>query len=122
MDETNIEQDATDFLEEVGKLTAYARAYVDDRIEHTKLIVAEGSVKTISGLVHAVVVSILGSLLIIFLSVVAGLAIGRAMEDYVMGFLIVCAFYLLVLVLYLALRKKLVSDPLTKIIIQKILR
>ena len=120
--EPNIEDSTTDFLEEVGKLTTYAQAFVNDKIEHTKVIVAEESVKTVSALAHGIIVASLASVLIIFLSVVAGLAIGRALEDYVLGFLIVCAFYLVLLVLYLLLRKKIVNDPLTRIIIQKILR
>ena len=120
--EPNIEDSTTDFLEEVGKLTTYAQAFVNDKIEHTKVIVAEESVKTVSALAHGIIVASLASVLIIFLSVVAGLAIGRALEDYVLGFLIVCAFYLVLLVLYLLLRKKIVNDTLTRIIIQKILR
>jgi hypothetical protein len=118
----NIEDNTTDFLEEVGKLTTYAQAYIDDKIEYTKVVVAEESVKAASGLVHAIVLASLGSILVIFLSVVAGLALGRALEDYVLGFLLVCAFYLILLVLYLVLRKTLVNDPITKAIIQKLLR
>lgn len=118
----NFEANHADFLEEVGKLSTYAKAYVNDRVEHTKIVVAEESVKAASGLVHAVVLAVLSLILIIFLSVVGGLALGRLLEDYVLGFLLVCAFYLLVLVIYLLLRKKLVNDPITKTIIQKILK
>ncbi|MEM1326559.1 MAG: phage holin family protein [Bacteroidota bacterium] len=117
-----VEDNTTEFLEEMGKLTTYAKAYVDDKIEYTKVVIAEESVKTISGIVHGIVLASLSSVLIIFLSVVAGLALGRALEDYVLGFLLVCAFYLIILVLYLVFRQKIVNDPLTKAIIQKILR
>ena len=47
----NIEDNTTEFLEEMGKLTTYAKAYIDDKIEYTKIVVAEESVKTISSIV-----------------------------------------------------------------------
>jgi len=115
------ENGTTDFLEEVGKLNVYAQSIISDKIELFKLKAAEESVKTVSGLVHIVILSLLAITLLIFLSVVGGLALGRMLQDYVLGFLIICGFYFILLVLYLVFRKTLVTNPITKIIIQKIL-
>ncbi|MEM8527393.1 MAG: phage holin family protein [Bacteroidota bacterium] len=115
------ENGTTDFLEEVGKLNIYAQSIINDKIELFKLKAAEESVKTVSGVVHAVILATLSMIFLIFISVVVGLALGRMLEDYVLGFLIVCGFYGLLIVLYFAFRKVLVMNPLTKIIIQKIM-
>ncbi|MEM6697757.1 MAG: hypothetical protein AAF806_12955 [Bacteroidota bacterium] len=115
------DNNATDFLEEIGKLNIYAQSIINDKIELFKLKAAEESIKTISSIVHIIILSVLAAILIILLSVVGGLALGRMLEDYVLGFLLICGFYGLLLVLYLVFRKTLVTNPLTKIIIQKIL-
>ena len=112
---------ATDFLEEIGKLNVYAQSIINDRIELFKLKAAEESVKTISSVINIIILSTLATIIMIFLSVVSGLALGRMLEDYVLGFLLICGFYGLILVLYLVFRKTLVTNPITKIIIQKIL-
>lgn len=119
--EYQTENSNTDFLEEVGKLNVYAQSIINDKIELFKLKAAEESVKTISTIVNIIILSALASIIVIFLSVVSGLALGRMLEDYVLGFLLVAGFYGILLVLYLLLRKTLVMNPLTKIIIQKIL-
>jgi len=119
--EYQTENSNTDFLEEVGKLNVYAQSIINDKIELFKLKAAEESVKTISTIVNIIILSALASIIVIFLSVVSGLALGRMLEDYVLGFLLVAGFYGILLVLYLLLRKILVMNPLTKIILQKIL-
>lgn len=112
---------ATDFLEEVGKLNVYAQSIINDKVELFKLKAAEESVKTVSSVIHAVILATLSMIFLIFISVVVGLVLGRMLEDYVLGFLIVSGFYGLLVVLYLVFRKVLVMNPITKIIIQKIM-
>ena len=111
----------TEFLEELGKLNVYAQTLINDKVEHLKLKVAEESVKTVSGFLHAIILIALISVLFFFLSIVAGLAIGEKLDSYAMGFLIVAGFYFLLLILYLLLRKSLIVNPITKLIIRKIL-
>ena len=88
----DFEANHADFLEEVGKLSTYAQAYVNDKVEHTKVVMAEESVKAVSGLVHGIVLSVLSLIITIFLSVVGGLALGSLLENYVLGFLLSLCF------------------------------
>ncbi|MEM9846823.1 MAG: phage holin family protein [Bacteroidota bacterium] len=120
MMEQQEQNDQTDFLEEVGKLNVYAQSYLNDRVEYVKIRVAEESIKTISGVVHAVVLGLLALLVLVFLSVVAGLYLGKVLENYVLGFLIVSGFYLLLMIAYLLFKRQLVANPIAKILIDKI--
>ncbi|MEM9889200.1 MAG: phage holin family protein [Bacteroidota bacterium] len=121
MIEQQEQNNQTDFLEEVGRFNAYAQSYLKDQVEYAKIRIAEESIKTVSGVVHAIILSLLALLLVVFLSVVGGLYLGKILENYVLGFLIVSVFYLLLIVSYLIFKRRLVANPIAKILISKIL-
>lgn len=98
---TRGDQDDPDF----PKLVTRIGDHLETRLEYTRLVVFEkiavASVKTAS----AGIMLKLFSLFFFFLSVAMAAWIGRYYDDYVIGFGAVALFYLLVLLVYLALRK-----------------
>ena len=98
---TRGDQDDPDF----PKLVTRIGDHLETRLEYTRLVVFEkiavASVKTAS----AGIMLKLFSLFFFFFSVAIAAWIGRYYDDYVIGFGAVALFYLLVLLVYLALRK-----------------
>ena len=110
----------TDFLEEVGKLTAYTEQYVKDQIAYQKLEVAERSSKVIAlGIVFSII-GVFAFIILILLSIVLGLYIGERMNSYVDGFLIVVIIYVMFCSLLFLLRKPLFIAPITLKIVKKV--
>lgn len=109
-----------DFLEEVGKLTAYAQQYVKDQVEYGKLELSERSSKAISWLILLTIVGTFAFIILLLLSIALGLYIGQRMDSYITGFLIVAGLYFLLGVLLFLLRKPLFVAPITIQLVKKI--
>lgn len=109
-----------DFLEEVGKLTAYAQQYVKDQVEYGKLELADRSSKAIAWVVLLAIVGTFSFIILLLLSLALGLYIGQRMDSYISGFLIVAGIYFLLGVLLFLLRKPLFVRPITLQLVKKI--
>jgi hypothetical protein len=81
----------------IGNLTGY----LDTRIDLVRLEVQQKVKDIFIGVVHGTTLAILGLLFVVFLSIFAGLALNHALSSSYLGFGIVAAFYLLLLVLVL---------------------
>ena len=113
-------KDEADFMEEVGKLTAYAQQYVKDQVAYGKLEIAERSSLAISWIVILAIVGTFAFIISLLLSLALGLYIGQCMDSYVTGFLVVAGIYFIFGLLLFLLRKPLFVAPITIQLIKKI--
>ena len=102
--------------EQLGEAYGYISELLDHKIEEVKLSAAERSAKTVSGVILALVLGILGGMALIFGLI--GLAFWLASAgDTARGFAIVSlVLFVLLLVVFLARRLIIVNPTVTKVI------
>lgn len=110
-------KEADELLETVGESIGYAREYLSQQVELTKLELAEKIALITSMLVNSLVFFLLGLLVFTMGSIALGFYLGDRYESYATGFLIVFGIYVLLFLLLFAFRKKMISNP----ILEKIL-
>lgn len=98
----------------VGNLTGY----IETRVELVKLEIKEDIAKAVARLTVLVAVLAVVSLFILFFSVSIALLIGEYL-GFFEGFAIVAGFYLLLAIIFVALRSS-VSEALEKKLLEKI--
>lgn len=113
-------KEQTDFLEEVGRMSAYTEQYVKDQLAYRKLELTERSSKVIALGVLLTIVGTFAFIIMLLLSVALGLYIGEQIDSYVQGFLIVAGGYFLLGLLLFLLRKPLFIAPITIQMLKKI--
>ena len=104
-----------------SNLSDNIRSYVDARIQLIKLSAADKVASGASGFVSGFLMLILGLFFLLFVGCSAGFFIGREMDSYAAGFLIVAGFYLLLFVLLLIFRKAMILNPITNFVIKGML-
>lgn len=101
--------------DELNSIQDNARAYVDSSVEYYKLKSFKVAMKSASLIARTVIVLLFLSLFILFISIVLALAIGKALDSNIYGFLIVASFYLILTFFVLFFKSKLIE----KKVIQK---
>ena len=81
----------------IGNLTGY----LDTRIDLVRLELQEKASSVMVSTIHGAALAVLALLLIIFVSIFAGLALNAALDSPYWGFGVVAGFYLVLLVLVL---------------------
>lgn len=81
------------------------KQYAENRLELLKLEASEKSSQLIGGIIVYSLVIFFAFFFFILLNIGIGLLIGHYLDNYAYGVLIVSGFYLLVIVLVLALKK-----------------
>jgi len=107
-----------ELLEDLGESFGYVNIMLDRKIEAVKLDVAEKSATTVSGLITAVILAILGGAAALFGLI--SLAFAIAGDDYssvAAGFGIVALIMLAILVLIYLLRRRLIVNPAVRKVI-----
>ena len=100
--------------DEIADLKQELESYVQNRIDLTKLHVAEDLSKLTSGLALRLLLFYIAFFVLLFLSMAAAYAIGNYSDSTEAGFIVVSGFYLLVgIVLYL-LRGIIINKPIIK--------
>ena len=97
------------------------RSYADTRLQIIKLTAADKVATGASGMVSGVLILFLGLFFLLFAGCSDGFFIGREMESYAAGFLIVAGFYFLLLILLLIFRKAIILTPITNLVIKGML-
>ncbi len=105
-------------MESVGEAYGYAKAYIDQQIEYTKLDIAERLSTAISSAITAIIVLQLILCVLGFLSLSLGLHLGQLMNSNVQGFLIVGLIYAAVTFIVVLFRRPLVTNPVLSRIIK----
>jgi hypothetical protein len=91
--------------------------YVEDRILLIRLQAAEKISKLSSAMFSGLLIAVLSFFIILFLSMMAAWYFGQLLENVFLGFGIISAFYILMLVLLLVFRKKLLEKSITNTVI-----
>lgn len=90
------------------------RAYIESTFAYYKLWGFKIAMKSASMAVKAVLVVLCITMVLLFGSVAAALAIGQALASNALGFLIVGGIYLLILLIIIMLKDKIVEGPIIR--------
>ncbi len=93
--------------------------YINDQIALLRLKATEKVAKQGSSILSSVILLALGGFFLFFLSISAGLWIGREIGSVLNGFLWVTGFYLLVFLLFLGSKKWILERPFINGFIRK---
>lgn len=94
--------------------------YVRDKTALTKIELTENTAKIVAFFITAMIVFLLSFFCIFFASVLLGFYVSEYYGSYTIGFGTVAAAYALLLLLILALKKYIITIPLTNTIIRLI--
>lgn len=100
-------------VETIGQLAEVIKHYIGLQTEYVKLDVIEKVVRLLTVAVMTLILSLLLIFVLIYLSFAAAYALEPVVGSAV-AFSIVAAFYLIVLVLFVTFRKKWIERPLVK--------
>lgn len=93
---------------EVGK------KYVEKTIHYYKLKLLKSITEDVSSLIKIVLVGLLSTIILIFLSISLAIYLGNLLSNNAIGYLIVSGIYLIILLLIVAIRKKIEKRVLLK--------
>ena len=99
-----------------------AKQYTETSIELYKLSAIDTSADVISPLASRAILVLILSTSIVFLNIGLALLIGNVLGDYFKGFFIISLFYLLIAVLLYVFNKKLIKEPITNLMISKLMK
>jgi len=105
-------------LEEIGNIRKDIQEYIEVRLDLLKLQAAEKISKIISNTAVAIILILLLSLILFFLSFAAGYFMASVLNSNVLGFLCVAGFYLLLMLIILIFRKKIIDRPVIKSVVK----
>ena len=105
-------------MESTGEAYGYAKAYVEQQIEYTKLDLAERLSTAISSSISTIVVLQLIFFVLGFFSLALGLYLGLRFGSYVQGFLVVGGIYMAVTLAIILFRRPLITNPIVSRIIK----
>lgn len=94
------------------------RQYLDDRMLLFKLTATEKTARLAAAMVIFMVLLLLGFFLLLFISIMAGYLFATLTGSLFYGFGIVTLFYLVLLVLIIALRKKYLDPFITNTVVR----
>jgi Putative Actinobacterial Holin-X, holin superfamily III len=97
------------------------REYSNNRIELLKLSLVEAVAKAVASATSNLILFITLFSCFVFASFATALYIGKLMGEYYLGFAILAAFYLLLFLLTLLLRKNQIEKPILNQTIKKLL-
>lgn len=99
----------------IRALTDTVTRYIKLLIEDTRLNAAEKLIRLLSAVAISALVTILVTAVIVFVSIAVGLALSEVMNP-LWAFLIVAAFYLVILVVLIVCRNTLIITPIARFI------
>jgi len=105
-------------LDDINDLRKDILEYIEVKLDQIRLHTAENLSRIFSNVATIAVIGYLVSLLILFLSFAAGFYLGSLLDSNELGFLCVSGFYVLLLIVFLALRKRIVEQPVIKAMIR----
>jgi len=108
-------------LASTGETIEYAKIYIEQKIDYLQLEIAKRTAKTTSNLLTIAVIAFFSFMIIFFLSITAGFALSSLVGSYTYGFLIVSAIYLLITLIVVFFKRKIITNPITELIIENML-
>jgi hypothetical protein len=105
-------------FDDLGNTNKEIREYLEARLDLIKLQAAENVSRIVSNMMVIIILCLLSSLVLIFLSFSAGYYLASLMNSNILGFLCVAGFYLLMLLIILLFRKKIIERPVIKSVVR----
>jgi hypothetical protein len=102
--------DLTNVIEKVSK-------HVDTRMEYLRLLMSEKLAITISKMGTVITLVVLFLLFFLFVNVAAALWLGKYYDNYAIGFGVMSGFYLLLILVYVALRKTFFEKKMQDVVV-----
>lgn len=99
-----------------------AKAYTETSIALYKLNAIDKTADVVSSIVSWIAFGAVIAVFMLFINVGISLYIGRLLEAYYLGFLIVSSFYLVLGIFLYYYRRKFITKPVTNLVISKLLR
>jgi len=109
-------------IDNIENLVSRAGDIAETKVELWKLRTAGKISETVSSIISVIAIVILTILTITILSIGGAFWIGSVMGNISYGFFIVGGFYVLAGLLVYVFRRKLIKNPLTNLIINKIIK
>lgn len=92
--------------------------YLRTQVDYLKLLGTEKLVKMCSLILSSMILTIIFSSLLMFLSLAASIYIGHLMDGIHLGFLVVAAFYAILGVMLYTFRKYIISEPILRKVVR----
>ncbi|PWA06937.1 competence protein [Flavobacterium psychrotolerans] len=89
-----------------------AQAFIESNVAYYKLWGFKVAMKSVTMILKFILVSFCFCLVLLFFSIAGAIAIGKAIDSYALGFLIVGGVYLLVMGLIFLFKNKIVEGPI----------
>jgi hypothetical protein len=101
-------------LDDINNIKKDVQDYIEVRLDLIKLNTAENLSRILSKAVIIIIISCLMVIILLFLSFAAGYYFAERFNSNELGFLCVAGIYLLLLVVFLIVKKQLVERPIIK--------
>ena len=101
-----------DLKEDVGKIQDDTKVYIETSVEYYKLRGFKIAAKSIMVFLKLLLITVTGMLMLICGSIAASLAIGSALENTALGFLIMTGFYLILLIVFIMIRPRMIEKAI----------
>ncbi|MBD3583758.1 competence protein [Flavobacterium selenitireducens] len=101
-----------DLKDNADDLKENVKGFIDSNVAYYKLWFFKVAMKSTTMLLKLLLLAIFLTLVLVFLSVAAALAIGYALENLAYGFLIVGGFYIVLSLIVYNVKDKIVEGPI----------
>ena len=105
----------------IGSFIESAGAYIETRVELLKLQAVSKSSGVVSSLVSTIIIAVLIVFGLSILNIGLSIWIGTLLGATWLGFIVVGGFYILLAILFIALKDRLIKRPVTDLLINKFL-
>lgn len=105
----------------IGSFIESAGAYIETRVELLKLQAVSKSSSVVSSLVSTIIIAVLIVFGLSILNIGLSIYIGTLLGATWLGFIVVGGFYILLAILFIALKDRLIKRPVTDLLINKFL-
>lgn len=112
-------EDTDRLMESVGESIGYAREYISQQLELTKLEAAEKIALISSHVVRSIIFFILGLLVFTMGSISIGLFLGDFFQSYAFGFFIIFIFYLLLFFVVYITQRRFIINPILNFVLDQ---
>lgn len=105
----------------MGKLYEKAEQYSKTSLELIKLNAIDKSSDVISSLAVVITLTLIGAMFTLFFNIGIGFMIGKMLNNYAIGFLIVSGFYVILGIVVFIYKKSLIKDPIDNLVVGKLM-
>ena len=101
-----------EFKENVEDIQENAKAYIESNLAYYKLLGFKIAMKSTTLIFKSLLIGICFGIFLLFVSVAGALAMGKAFDNYIVGFLAVAGIYLVAGFLLFLVKDKIIEGPI----------